>query len=33
VGRVLDILSGELEHVMALAGVARVDDLTPELVV
>jgi len=33
VGRVLDILSGELEHVMALAGAARVEDLTPELVV
>jgi len=33
VGRVLDILSGELEHVMALAGAARVADLTPELVV
>jgi 4-hydroxymandelate oxidase len=33
VGRVLDILSGELDHVMALAGAARIEDLTPELVV
>jgi 4-hydroxymandelate oxidase len=33
VGRVLDILSAELEHVMALAGVPSVEDLTPELVV
>ena len=33
VGQVLDILAGELENVMALAGAARVSDLTPELVV
>jgi 4-hydroxymandelate oxidase len=33
VGRVLDILSAELEHAMALAGVPSVEDLTPELVV
>ncbi len=33
VGRVLDILTRELEHVMALAGSASVDDLRPELVV
>ena len=33
VGRVLDILASELEHVMALAGAARIADLTPELVV
>jgi 4-hydroxymandelate oxidase len=33
VGRVLDILAGELEHVMALAGAARIADLRPELVV
>jgi 4-hydroxymandelate oxidase len=32
VGRVLDILGRELEHVMALAGAARIADLTPELV-
>jgi 4-hydroxymandelate oxidase len=33
VGRVLDILSSELEHVMALAGAARIADLTPALMV
>jgi 4-hydroxymandelate oxidase len=33
VGRVLDILTEELEHVMALAGAARLSDLTPSLVV
>jgi 4-hydroxymandelate oxidase len=33
VGRVLDILSAELEHAMALAGVPSVEDLTPVLVV
>jgi 4-hydroxymandelate oxidase len=33
VGRVLDILNRELEHVMALAGAARIADLTPALVV
>ena len=32
-GRVLDILTGELEHVMALAGAASIADLTPALVV
>ena len=33
VGRVLDILVAELEHVLALSGVPRVADLTPALVV
>ncbi|HEX6655110.1 MAG TPA: alpha-hydroxy acid oxidase [Candidatus Limnocylindria bacterium] len=33
VGRVLDILADELEHVMALSGAAAISDLTPELVV
>jgi 4-hydroxymandelate oxidase len=33
VGRVLDILTGELEHVLALSGMARVADVTRELVV
>jgi 4-hydroxymandelate oxidase len=33
VGRVLDILTAELEHVLALTGVPRVSDLTPALVV
>jgi 4-hydroxymandelate oxidase len=33
VGRVLDILVAELEHVLALIGVPRVADLTPDLVV
>jgi 4-hydroxymandelate oxidase len=33
VGRVLDILAGELEQDMALAGASRVSDLTPELIV
>jgi 4-hydroxymandelate oxidase len=33
VGRVLDILTDELEHVMALAGAASVAELTPALVV
>ena len=33
VGRVLDILTGELEHVMALAGAPNVAALTPDLVV
>jgi 4-hydroxymandelate oxidase len=33
VGSVLDILTTELEHSMALAGAARLSDLTPELVV
>jgi len=33
VGRVLDILTAELEHVLALSGVPRVTDLGPELVV
>ena len=33
VGRVLDILTAELEHVLALTGVPRVADLTPELVI
>jgi 4-hydroxymandelate oxidase len=32
VGRVLDLLSAELELSMALAGVARIADLSPELV-
>jgi 4-hydroxymandelate oxidase len=33
VGHVLDMLAAELEHAMALAGAARISDLTPELVV
>jgi 4-hydroxymandelate oxidase len=33
VGRVLDILTAELEHVLALTGVPRVVDLSPELVI
>ena len=33
VGRVLDILTAELEHVLALTGVPRVADLNPDLVV
>jgi 4-hydroxymandelate oxidase len=33
VGRVLDILSAELEHAMALAGAPSLADVTPELVV
>jgi 4-hydroxymandelate oxidase len=33
VGRVLDILVAELEHVLALSGVPRVAELTPDLVV
>jgi 4-hydroxymandelate oxidase len=33
VGRVLDILTNELEHVMALAGAPDVAALTPDLVV
>jgi len=33
VGRVLDILAGELEQDMALAGASRVSDLTPALIV
>jgi isopentenyl diphosphate isomerase/L-lactate dehydrogenase-like FMN-dependent dehydrogenase len=30
---VLDILTAELEHVLALTGVPRVADLSPELVI
>ncbi|MGH2456763.1 MAG: alpha-hydroxy acid oxidase [Candidatus Limnocylindria bacterium] len=33
VGRVLDLVTGELEQAMALAGVPRVADLSPDLVV
>ena len=33
VGRVLDLLTEELDNAMALSGVARLADLTPGLVV
>ncbi len=33
VGRILDLVTDELEHAMALAGAARLADLVPRLVV